>query len=113
MKKLLCVVFGVICVWLAVIVFTPIGFSYSGDFNRPSPMRLLAFVSINSLFSPFPNKPWCLPVCSTSLLKTLWEKKKLLVMSNFSFSPNVFYPFGNLSAIFIKFETVVCKLFQF
>ena len=27
-------------------------------------------------FSPFPNKPWFLRVCSTSLLKTLWEKEK-------------------------------------
>ena len=33
-------------------------------------------------------------------------------MSNFSFSHSVFYPFGELSAIFIKFEIVVCKLFQ-
>ena len=40
-----------------------------------------------TLFNPFPNKPWFLHVCSTSLLKTLWEKEKLLVMSNFSFSP--------------------------
>ena len=30
-------------------------------------------------------------VCSTGLLKTLWENEKLLVMSNFSFSPSVFY----------------------
>ena len=37
-------------------------------------------------FNPFPNKPWFLRVCSTSLLKTLREKEKLLVMSNFSFS---------------------------
>ena len=29
--------------------------------------------------------PWFLRVCSTSLLKTLWEKEKLLVTSNFSF----------------------------
>ena len=64
-------------------------------------------------FNPFPNKPWFLRVCWTSLLKTLWEKKKLLVTSNFSFSHSVFYPFGKLSAIFIKFEIVVCKLFQF
>ena len=63
--------------------------------------------------NPFPNKPWFLRVCSTSLLKTLWEKEKLLVMSNFSFSHSVFYPFEELSAIFIKFETVFCKLFQF
>ena len=29
----------------------------------------------------FQKKPWFLCVCSTSLLKTLWEKKKLLVAS--------------------------------
>ena len=54
--------------------------------------------------NPFPNKPWFLHVCSTSLLKTLWEKEKLLVTSNFSFSNSVFYPFGELSAILIKFK---------
>ena len=45
-------------------------------------------------------------VCSKSLLKTLWEKSKLF------FSLSVFYPLGELSAIF-KFKIVVCKLFQF
>ena len=35
--------------------------------------------------NPFPNKSWFLRVCSTSLLKALWEKEKLLVTSNFSF----------------------------
>ena len=39
-------------------------------------------------------------------------KEKLLVTSNFSFSHSVFYPFEEPSAIFIKFEIVVCKLFQ-
>ena len=34
-------------------------------------------------------------------------------MSNFSFSDNVFYLFGELSAIFIKFIIVVFNLFQF
>ena len=66
-----------------------------------------------SLINPFPNKPFYLDVCSTSLLKTLWKKEKLLIMSNFSFSHGVFYPFGELSAIFIKFKIVGCKLFQF
>ena len=65
------------------------------------------------LFNPFPNKPWFLRVCSTSLLKTLWEKEKLLVTSNFSFSHSVFYPFKELSAIFVKFKIVVCKVFEF
>ena len=44
--------------------------------------------------NPFPNKPWFFRVCSTGLLKTLWEKEKLLVTSNFSFSHSVFYPFN-------------------
>ena len=63
--------------------------------------------------NPFPNKPLFLRVCSASLLKTQREKEKLLVMSNFSFSHSVFYPFGKHFPIFIKFEIVVCKLFQF
>ena len=54
----------------------------------------LHFVCKGSTINPFPNKPWFLRVCSTSLLKTLWERVKLLIMSNFSFSHSVFYPFG-------------------
>ena len=45
------------------------------------------------ILNPFPNRPWFLRVCSTSLLKTLREKEKLLVTSNFSFSHCVFYWF--------------------
>ena len=36
--------------------------------------------------NPFPNKPCFIHVYSTGPLKTLWEKEKLLVTSNFSFS---------------------------
>ena len=46
--------------------------------------------------NPFPNKPWFSRVCCTSLLKTLSEKVKLLVTSNFSFLHNVFYPVREL-----------------
>ena len=63
--------------------------------------------------NPFPNKPCFLCVCSTSLLKTLWEKEKLLITSNFSFSYIIFYLFEELSAILIIFKIVVCKLYQF
>ena len=66
-----------------------------------------------TLLNAFPNKPWFLRVCSTTLLKTLWEKEKLLIMSNFSFSHSVFYPFGEHSATFIKFKIVVCKFLVF
>ena len=34
-------------------------------------------------------------------------------MRKFSFSHSVFYPFEEVSAIFIKFEIVFCKLSQF
>ena len=54
--------------------------------------------------NPFTNKPWFLRVCSKHLLKTMWEKEKLLITSNLSFSHSVFYPFGKLSAIFIKLK---------
>ena len=67
----------------------------------------------NWKIKPFPNKPWFLHVCSTSLLKNLWENGKVLVTSNFSFSERVLYLFGELSIIFSKFKIVVCKLFQF
>ena len=60
----------------------------------------------------FPNKLWFLRV-DKSVLKTLLEKEKVLITSNFPFSDSVFYPLGELSAIFIKFEIVVCKLFGF
>ena len=62
--------------------------------------------------NPFPNNTWFLCVCSTSLLKTLWEKEKLLVTSNFSFSHSVFYMFGEFFAIMIKIETVIWKSFS-
>ena len=65
------------------------------------------------VINPFPNKPLFLRVCSTSHLKTLWEKKKLLVTSNFPFSYSVSRPFRELSANFIKLKIVICKLFLF
>ena len=75
---------------------------------------------IQHLFIPFPNSPWFLRVCSISLLKTLWEKEKLLITSNFSISHSFFYllgkflPFSSnlelLSAIsFTLEESKICR----
>ena len=64
----------------------------------------LSLYSIIPTFNPFPNKPWFLQVCSTSLLKTLREKEKLLVMSNFSFSHRVFSPLENYLPFSLKLE---------
>ena len=69
--------------------------------------------ALSPKFNPFPNKPWFLRVCCRSLLKTLLEKEKLLLKSNFSFSHSFFFLFGEFSDIFIKFKIVGCKLFQF
>ena len=49
-------------------------------------------VTCTNFNKPFPKKPWFLHVCSTSLLKTLWEMEKLLIMNTFSFS-QCFQPF--------------------
>ena len=90
---------------------------YLEKFRQEIVTRVFSFyIHTNFLFKsikPFPNKPLFLRVCSTSLLKTLWEKEKLLITSNFSFSHSIFFPFGELSAVFIKLEIVVCKLFEF
>ena len=59
-------------------------------------------------FNIFLNKSWFLRVCSTSLLKTLLEKEKLVVTSNFPFSHIVFWPFGYPSAIFYQISN--CRL---
>ena len=81
-------------------------------FNKSTYTQPMELQGPHIQVNPFPNKPWFVCVCSMSLLKTMWEKK-LLATSNFSFSHIVFYPFQKLSAIFIKFEIVVCKFFQF
>ena len=48
-------------------------------------------------------------------MKTFWEKEKLLVKSNFSFSLNVFFfsRIDKLSSIFITFKIVVRELVEF
>ena len=73
-------------------------------------MILASATQVIHSVNPFPNKPLFLRVCSIGLLRTLWEKEKLLVTSNFSFSRGVF---EELSATVIKFKFFVCKLFQF
>ena len=74
-------------------------------------VKVFSLVQINAFqycINPFPNKPWFPCVCTLSPLQTLWEKEKLLVTSNFSFSHSVFCTFVEHSAIFINFEIVVC-----
>ena len=81
------------------ILYCLLGFSpFSKFFSFIVPNKMANYlVEIN----PFPNKPWFLRVCSIRLLKTLWEKEKLLVTRNFSFSQcflpiwSTFLPFSS------------------
>ena len=86
----------------------PAFFSFPTMFSK----SIVSWVIKSGLFGKGLTSPGFY-MSAVSLLKTLWVKEKLLVTSNFSFSSSVFYSFGKLSAIFIKFEIVVCKLFQF
>ena len=70
-------------------------------------------VIILGTLDSFPNKPWFYVSAVQDFWKHCGKKEKLLVQSNFSFSQIVFYLFGELSANYIKFEIVVCKLFHF
>ena len=54
----------------------------------PSQRQILLYMP---LFNLPPNKPLFLHACSKSLLKTQWEKDKLLVTSNFSSSYSGFF----------------------
>ena len=55
------------------------------------PIRRTVIWFVRRSVNPFPNKQCFLRICITRLLKTPWEKEKLLVTINFSFSHSVFY----------------------
>ena len=67
------------------------------------------------LFMPatFPKQALAFTCLQNKSYGNTVRKKKMLVTSNFSFTHSVFYPFEELSAIFIKFKIVVYKFFQF
>ena len=56
-------------------------------------------------------------VSAVQVFRKHCEKRRncfiLAIRSNFSFSHSVFHKFGELSAIFIKLEIVICKHFEF
>ena len=57
-------------------------------------------ISVIICINPFPHNDTFSRPSETSLLKTLWEKEKLLVTSNFSFTHSVFYPVKELALLF-------------
>ena len=63
-----------------------------------------------SVVSPFPNKPWFLSVCNTSLLKTLWGKREIACNQQFLFFPQCFLPVWRIFCNFHQIWNVSVKL---
>ena len=61
------------------------------------------------------NTPWQYSVDygEELLMKTLWEKEKMLVTSIFSFSHNIFFFIKDKFRVLDNTEFVVCECFQF
>ena len=53
------------------------------------------------------ERPW-----ERNLLKTLWEKEKIMVISIFSFSHDVFNPIMDRNYYFSNIKFVICKCFH-
>ena len=82
--------------------------AFARELQRPSCI-VTSCRCISSLpYNPDFQRPW-----ESSLLKTLWEKEKMLVTSIFSFSHIVFYPSQIKFPFFGHIYFVVCKCFEF
>ena len=88
-----------------------ISFSHN-IFNSRNKNQASIFQDVNSVllifihwsFNPFPYIDAFWHLCNRRLLKLLWQKKKLLMMSNFSICHNDF----NYTCIF-NFKVVCCR----
>ena len=60
-------------------------------------------------FNPFPNKPWFLRVCSTSLLKTKWGKGEITYHEQFLLFPLCSLPIWRDFYYFHQITIDVCK----
>ena len=63
----------------------------SGLESRIIPSAYFSLPFIDHCFNPLLHRYSFQHINNRLLFKTLWEKKKLLITSNFSFSHNVFY----------------------
>ena len=62
---------------------------------------------------PFPKQALVFYVSEVQVFENTVGNGEIARIEQFLLFHSVFYPFGELSAIFIKFKIVVCKLFQF
>ena len=94
--------------------FRHIFFSSANAFNLDqSKILLFGRESCSSATNSLPHNPNFYQPRERSILKTSWEKEKMLVTSIFSFSHNLFYPTKDRNRHFSNTAFVVCKCFQF
>ena len=62
---------------------------------------------------PFPKQALFFTCLQYKSFENTAGKGEIACNEQFLLSHGVFYPFEQLSSIFIKFEIVVCRLFQF
>ena len=65
----------------------------------------------------FPSKPWILQVCSTSLLKTLWEKEQFLLFPQCFLLNQKLYPrlsifMTSYRYLLLNWESLFTQCFQ-
>ena len=70
-------------------------------FIKPSSAEVLESIYIRERVKPFPVTDSVWRLCSRWILKTIWQKEKLLIISIFSFCHNMFNSILKLN-IFIK-----------
>ena len=112
---------GYISLWQKRKLLVSSNFSFSYSFSKDMDCRhvktracfgkeLKGLFSSLTLYHTVPtfNDP-----IGRKLMKTFWEKEKMLVTSIFSISQNVFYPSQNKFQFFGQVYFVVCKFFQF
>ena len=70
--------------------------------------------SVSSTLQPFPKQDLVFTRLQYKSFKNTVGKGEIALKEQFLLFPQCFfYPFGEVSAIFIKFKIVVCKVFQF
>ena len=84
----------------------------SADTFNLDKATVLSSDKVLRITQPFLKQALVFMYLENKSFETQLEKKKLLSTSNFFFSNSVFYPYEELPTILIKFQIVVCKLFQ-
>ena len=99
--------------WTALFIFQN-SFNYHWlELLRTAPLPIHKVIIITIFLTLSQTSPGFYVSAVQVFWKHCGKRRNCSVTSNFSFCHSVFYPFGLLSAIFVKLKIVVCKAFEF